>query len=121
MPHPRWTLGATVVAVGAALLAATGGAAASAAPRPAPSAPSAAITAASPCGASVGTTPVVRHVVWVVFENKSLSMLEASPAANAPYLSGTGRRLRVGDAVHRDALLRCQAGHDQRHRLGQHR
>ncbi|MDQ2758000.1 MAG: alkaline phosphatase family protein [Actinomycetota bacterium] len=87
MPRSRWTLGAAAVALGTALLASSGGLATAATSPTASGARPAAITPGTPCGALAGATPVVHHVVWVVFENKSLSMFASSPAVSAPYLS----------------------------------
>ncbi|GAA1903951.1 alkaline phosphatase family protein [Lapillicoccus jejuensis] len=63
--------------VAAALLGTTPASAAPAAP---------ADTTAAACGTATGQA-TVKHVVWVVFENKSLDIFQKAPATSAPYLS----------------------------------
>ncbi|MEO3938480.1 hypothetical protein V3N99_17240 [Dermatophilaceae bacterium Soc4.6] len=95
MPRLRRTLGVpalAALALGAALLATSGSVAAATPGATAAPATSTTITADAPCGALAGAPVVVHHVVWVVFENKSLPMFTTSPATNAPYLSGLAAR-----------------------------
>lgn len=97
MPRPRWTLGAAAASLCATLLATAGGVASAATPvRAAGPTSVTGTTAASPCGSAAGTPAVVRHVVWVVFENKSLDNLLTQPANYAPYLSGLADRCALG-------------------------
>lgn len=94
----------------AVLLAVAGGTAVAGAP-----ASAAPTTSAPACGTARGARPVVRHVVWVVFENKTLDLFRQSPGA-APYLQRLAARCASASAYsatpYQGAKLAMTSGSD---------